>query len=95
MLDRPRRYTAIATTLICFVASGCTSIHATYAPDGRRGYSVDCGGFLSSWSACLVKAGRACGSRGYDTIGGNEGDRNLLVACKTQTVSTAAPNTER
>jgi hypothetical protein len=93
-MNRPGRYIAITITLICSAASGCTSIHATYAPDGRRGYSVDCGGFLSSWSSCLVKAGRACGNRGYDTIGGNEGDRNLLVACKASTVSTVAPNTE-
>lgn len=73
------------------VLSGCGSTHATYAPDGRRGFAVSCGGLLSSWSSCLVKAGRACGNRGYDTIKGNEEDRILLVACKVPPIAAAAP----
>ena len=71
--------------------SACGSTHATYAPDGRRGFAVSCGGLLSSWSSCLVKAGRACGNRGYDTIKGNEEDRILLVACKVPPIATATP----
>jgi hypothetical protein len=71
--------------------SGCGSTHATYAPDGRRGFAVSCGGLLSSWSSCLVKAGRACGNRGYDTIKGNEEDRILLVACKVPPIAAVAP----
>jgi hypothetical protein len=60
----------------------CSTEHVTYAPDGRRGFSIRCGGYLSSWSACLVEAGRACGSRGYDVIEGSEYDRRMLIACK-------------
>jgi hypothetical protein len=81
---------AAAISINAMVMMGCASTHATYAPDGRRGFAVECGGFLSSWSACLVKAGRACGNRGYDTIKGSEEDRNLLVACRLPSTAGAA-----
>ena len=68
---------------MAFSLAACSSgLHATYVPDGRRGYVVDCGGFLNSWSSCLVKAGRACGNRGYETIKGSEEDRSMMIACK-------------
>ncbi len=67
---------------IAVISVSCSSQHATYMPDGRRGFVVTCGGFLNSWSSCLVKAGRACGNRGYDTLQGSEEDRSLLIACK-------------
>jgi hypothetical protein len=63
-------------------AGACSSGHATYAPDGRRGYVISCGGFLNSGATCLVKAGRACGRNGYDVIKGSEDDRDMLIACK-------------
>jgi hypothetical protein len=61
----------------------CSSVHQTYVPDGRRGYVISCGGLLNSYANCLVKAGRACGSNGYETLKGGEDDRDLLIACKT------------
>ena len=67
---------------LAIVAGACSSRHATYAPDGRRGYVITCGGFLNSYSNCLVKAGRACGSNGYETLKGAEEDRDMLIACK-------------
>ena len=70
----------VATTALTLTA--CSSLHPTYVPDGRRGYAITCGGVLSSSSSCLVKAGRACGGVGYDTIKGNEDDRSMLIACK-------------
>ena len=70
--------------IVCMVIAmtGCRTQHSTYAPDGRRGYVITCGGFLNSYSTCLVKAGRACGSNGYETLKGNEDDREMLIACK-------------
>jgi hypothetical protein len=68
--------------LIALTGAACSVKHSTYAPDGRRGYVVTCGGFLNSFSSCLVKAGRACGNNGYDTLKGSEDDRSLLIACK-------------
>lgn len=71
-----------ALAFACLAMAACSATRSTYAPDGRSGFAVSCGGFLSSWSVCLVKAGRACGNRGYDTIRGNEEDRSILVACR-------------
>jgi hypothetical protein len=75
--------------------AACGSLHSTYVPDGRRGFVITCGGFLNSWSSCLVKAGRACGSSGYDMVKGNEEDRAMLIACKLPTLPapTRAPPT--
>jgi len=67
---------------VCCSMLACSSVHATYVPDGRRGYVVNCGELLNGWSSCLVKAGQACGNHGYDTIKGTEEDRSMLIACK-------------
>jgi len=61
--------------------AGCAT-HPTYAPDGRRGYAITCDGFLNSYANCLVKAGKACGNRGYDIVRGSADDREMLIACK-------------
>jgi hypothetical protein len=76
---KPVRLAVICLTLAC---AACKSQHGTYAPDGRRGYVITCGGFLNSYATCLERAGRACGSNGYDTLKGNEDDREMLIACK-------------
>jgi hypothetical protein len=80
MKSRPPGRLLIA--LITLASAACSSQHATYAPDGRRGYVITCGGYLNDFSNCLVKAGRACGKNGYETLKGNEDDRSLLIACK-------------
>ena len=86
---QPARRLAPLWVALSLVA--CGTQHATYVPDGRRGFVVNCGGLLSDWSACLVKAGRACGSRGYDTIKGSEEDRSILIACKVPGGVAGAP----
>jgi hypothetical protein len=78
-----RRVLAAAAALpIALGLPACSTQHATYAADGRKAYVITCEGYLSSYSTCLVKAGRACGGRGYDTLRGGEDDRSLLIACK-------------
>ncbi len=74
---------------LALTVSACSSVHSTYVPDGRRGYVVTCGGFLNSWSSCLVKAGQACGSQGYETVKGNEEDRGMMIACRLPNYSAA------
>lgn len=81
---------SITVVSISFALAAC-AVHPTYAPDGRRGFVISCGGFLNSWSSCLVKAGRACGNRGYDTIKGSEEDRSMMVACKLPNAQAAPP----
>jgi len=79
----PGRLGIIAALLVALLSAGCAgSVRATYVPDGRRGFLVSCNGALNDWATCLVKAGRACGNHGYDTIRGTEEDRSLLIACK-------------
>lgn len=76
------KFARLALISVVLTVSACRSQHPTYAPDGRRAYVVTCGGFLNSYGSCLIKAGRACGNRGYDVLKGGEDDRELLVACK-------------
>ncbi len=79
----------LGSVLIALSLAACGSVHSTYVADGRRGFVITCGGFLNSWSSCLVKAGRACGNRGYETIKGNEEDRSMMIACKVPEVAAA------
>ena len=83
MLKLNSRSARLAGAFLVLGCAACQTQHATYAPDGRRGYVITCGGFLNSYASCLVKAGRACGSHGYETLKGNEDDREMLIACKT------------
>lgn len=75
-----------AGRMLCVLASvalaSCAGLRTTYLADGTRGYAISCRGFLNTWDSCLVKAGRICGPRGYDTIEGDKYDRSLLIGCK-------------
>jgi hypothetical protein len=77
--------------IIVLATAACSTVHKTYVPDGRRGYVVTCNGFLNSFADCLVKAGRACGSSGYETLKGGEDDRDLLIACNATHAPTQQP----
>ena len=81
----------LSSVLIALSLAACGSVHSTYVADGRRGFVITCGGFLSSWSSCLVKAGRACGNRGYETMKGSEEDRSMMIACKVPDAAAAPP----
>jgi hypothetical protein len=81
-----------AAAVICALASvtvvSCANTsRPTYLPDGSRGYAVACRGILNTWDSCLVKAGRICGARGYNTINEDQYDRTLLFGCKSGAVS--------
>jgi len=72
---------------LCLAASpcltSCATKRATYLDNGVRGYVVTCGGVFNRWDSCLVKAGKICRDRGYDTIESGEYDRTLIIACKS------------
>jgi len=74
---------SLLTLIAAVPLAACSTQHATYAPDGRKAYVITCDGYLNSYSSCIVKAGRACGGKGYDVIRGGEDERSLLIACKT------------
>jgi hypothetical protein len=79
-----QRFCQILTLAMALLAAGCTTgLRTTYLPNGQKGYSITCKGYLNTWESCLIKAGRICGSRGYDTLHSDEFDRNLLIGCKS------------
>ena len=69
--------------LACLALVSCAGLRTTYLADGNRGYAISCRGFLNTWDSCLVKAGRICGARGYDTIEEDRYGRTLLIGCKS------------
>jgi hypothetical protein len=74
-----------AARALCVLAAltlvACGGLRTTYLADGSKGYAISCRGFLTTWDACLVKAGRVCGARGYETIEEDRYDRSLLIGC--------------
>jgi hypothetical protein len=84
-----------AVRTVCVVAAAvllasCGSTRRTYLADGNQGYLVSCKGFLNSWESCLVKAGKICGSRGYNTVRSEQYDRALVIACKAPNATASA-----
>ena len=71
----------VLCVFVCLGVSAC-STRTAFLEDGTRGYALSCKGYLNSWQACLVQAGRICESRGYRTIAGDEYDRTMIIACK-------------
>lgn len=60
----------VATLPALFLLS-CAAVHETYAPDGRKAYTLNCSGLARGWDKCFTTAGDLCGSSGYDIL-----DRN-------------------
>ena len=55
---------ALATTVI----SGCATVHDTYAPDGKKAYTLNCSGLARGWDKCFEAAGNLCGAAGYNVV---------------------------
>jgi hypothetical protein len=71
----------------------CGGLRHTYLADGSRGYAISCRGFLNTWDSCLVKAGKVCGTRGYETIEEDRYGRTLLIGCHSSTSAAAGAGT--
>lgn len=80
------RAACIAASLILVACSG---LRTTYLEDGSRGYLVSCKGYLNSWESCLIKAGKICGTRGYNPIRSEPYDRTILFSCKDAVAANA------
>ena len=48
--------------------SSCATVRETYAPDGRKAYSLNCSGTARGWDKCFNAAGEACKGAGYDIL---------------------------
>lgn len=55
-------------TLATFVISGCATVHDTYAPDGKKAYTLNCSGLARGWDKCFEAAGNLCGAAGYNVV---------------------------
>jgi hypothetical protein len=56
----------VMVALLAF--SSCATVHETYAPDGRKAYTLNCSGLARGWDKCLSAAGELCGASGYDIL---------------------------
>ena len=75
----------VMSAVLIGLLAGCASTPRTYAPDGRRSYSVNCSGLARDWSICYERAERLCDGRGYDVIAVN-GDLGARVSDSPQTL---------
>ena len=49
----------------------------TYAPDGRKAYSLNCSGTARGWDKCYSAAGELCKDAGYDILDRSSEDASL------------------
>jgi hypothetical protein len=52
----------------CLAITGCATTRTTYAPDGRKAYTLNCSGLARGWDKCFSAAGNICSASGYDVI---------------------------
>jgi hypothetical protein len=61
-------FTTGAMVVALLTVSACATVHQTYAPDGRKAYTLNCSGLARGWDKCLSAAGELCASAGYDIL---------------------------
>jgi hypothetical protein len=57
-----------ALYLVVVALTGCATASKTYTENGDEGYTINCSGNALTWATCYEKAGKLCGSAGYNTI---------------------------
>lgn len=62
--------TLFASTLL----SSCATVKETYAPDGRKAYTLNCSGTARGWDKCYSAAGELCKDAGYEILDRNSED---------------------
>ena len=60
------KYAVVFIVSVLFI--GCAVSKEIYTPDGDRGYSINCSGSAMTWGHCYEKAGKLCGSQGYNIL---------------------------
>ena len=66
----------LAITLLSL--AGCATVKETYAPDGRKSYTLNCSGLARGWDKCEAAAGEICQTKGYDIISRNEANTSTV-----------------
>jgi len=58
----------IVTLLFVTIVAGCATASKTFTSDGKEGYVIDCSGSALNWGMCYEKAGKLCGTKGYEVL---------------------------
>lgn len=64
---------------LCFFLGGCATAKKTYTSDGKEGYVITCSGSALNWGMCYEKAGKICGTKGYEVLE-KSGDQGAIVS---------------
>jgi len=64
-------------SIVAFI-SGCATASKTYTSDGKEGYVINCSGSALNWGMCYEKAGKPCGTKGYEVLE-KSGDTGAMV----------------
>ena len=62
---------------ISALLGACATVKETYAPDGRKAYSLNCSGTARGWDKCYSAAGELCKEAGYDILDRNSEDASF------------------
>jgi len=54
--------------LVATLVGGCATASKTFTSDGKEGYVIDCSGSALNWGMCYEKAGKLCGTKGYEVL---------------------------
>ncbi len=73
--------------------SACATVNQTYAPDGRKAYTLNCSGLARGWDKCYDSAGKICGSSGYDIL--DRSDESMAAGGINNAGGFAAKSNER
>lgn len=68
----------ILLALTLLIIAACATVKETYAPDGRKSYTLNCSGLARGWDKCEAAAGEICQTKGYDIISRNEADTSTV-----------------
>ena len=88
-----RRMLVPLASLVVIGLAGCATVHETYAPDGRKAYTLNCSGLARGWDKCMSAAGDLCKGAGYDIL--DRSDEGMAIASASGSSAFAAQTNER
>ena len=71
MLKSVKAVYIILALVSCLLLQACAISKKISGPNGEEMYSIDCSGTALNMGDCLEKAGKICGSGGYEIVLGN------------------------
>jgi hypothetical protein len=70
----------VSTLALVGLLTSCATTKTTYAPDGRKAYTLNCSGLARGWDKCFAAAGNLCTEAGYDVIDRSDEDASMGTA---------------